>query len=96
MGYADLAAVLRDSASRREITAFPDGSVDVYYDVIDSDGDHVESREAFGERITAGVDTFSIDRSAVTMGGQAVNMARQAHELSDIVSLTFASKKRSR
>lgn len=87
MDDAELAAVLRDSASRREITTFPDGSVDVYYNVIDGDGHHLGSREAFGERITAGVATFSIDRTAVTMGGQAVNMARQAHELGDTVSL---------
>lgn len=88
MDYAELAAVLRDDASPCEITAFPDGSIDVQYHITDASGDHLGSRAAFGERIASGdTETFSIEQDAVTLGGQAVNMAYQAHELGDCVAL---------
>lgn len=88
MDYAELAAVLRDDVSSCEITAFPDGSIDVQYHITDGSGERIGSRSAFGERIAAGeTETFSIEQDRVTMGGQAVNMARQAHELGDRVAL---------
>lgn len=88
MDYAELATTLGDDASSCAITAFPDGSIDVQYHITDASGDRLGSRAAFGERIAAGeTDTFSIEQDAVTMGGQAVNMARQAHELGDCVAL---------
>lgn len=87
MDDAELATVLRDDTAHREITTFPNGSIDVYYRIIDNHGDQI-ARAAFAKRLTAGVSvTFSIDRMAVTIGGQAGNMARQAHELGDTVAL---------
>jgi sugar/nucleoside kinase (ribokinase family) len=87
MDYADLADVLRDDAADCTITAFPDGSIDMRYRVTDGSAGRL-AREEFGERIASGEsDTFSIEREERAMGGQAVNMARQATELEDTVHL---------
>jgi sugar/nucleoside kinase (ribokinase family) len=87
MDYADLADVLRNDAADCDITAFPDGSIDMRYRVTDGSEGRL-AREEFGERIASGEsDTFSIDREERAMGGQAVNMARQATALGDTVHL---------
>lgn len=87
MDYAEIADVLRDDEEDRDITAFPDGSIDMSYRIIDGTGKQL-ARTEFGEQIASGkADTFSIDREERAMGGQAVNMARQAHVLGDTVHL---------
>lgn len=83
MDYAELAATLRADSPRVEVTAFPDGSVDAYYEVDGAEDERIDSRAAFGERIADGADSFSVDRTATGPGGQAVNVARQTHALGD-------------
>lgn len=83
MDYAGLAARLRTESSESEVTAFPDGSVDTFYEVRDGGGDRIDSRGAFGERVAGDADSFALDRTAVKPGGQAVNLARQTHALGD-------------
>ncbi|UPM42733.1 hypothetical protein [Halocatena salina] len=88
MGHAELAEMLRDDPVERDLTALSDGSTDVYYRIMDAHGDYLSSREAFDERIAAGVsETFTADRSTVTIGGRAVNMAHQAYEFGDTIAL---------
>lgn len=89
MVYDDLAARL-DGADMREraVTAFPDGSVDVYYTVSDAYGDRIEERAEFGRRIADGEGTsFPVEHESTEPGGQAVNMAIQAAALGEDVSL---------
>lgn len=83
MDYAELAATLRADPPRVEVTAFPDGSVDAYYEVDGDADERIDSRVAFGERIADGGDSFSVDRTATGPGGQAVNVARQTYALGD-------------
>lgn len=83
MDYAELAATLRADPPRVEVTAFPDGSVDAYYEVDGAEDERIDSRVAFGERLADGADSFSVDRTATGPGGQAVNVARQTHALGD-------------
>lgn len=87
MDYTLLASSLRDETSAYEMTAFPDGSVDTYYRVYGNDGDRIESRLAFSERIAADADTFSLTRETTRPGGQAVNVAQQLYALDDTVRL---------
>lgn len=87
MDYAEIADVLRDGGVDRDITAFPDGSIDMSYEVFGDNSERL-TRAEFGEQIASEkADTFSIDRKERAMGGQAVNMARQAHALGDSVHL---------
>lgn len=87
MDYTEVADVLRDDAAGCDITAFPDGSIDMRYSVTDSTGGRL-AREEFGEQIASGEsESFSLNQEEVAMGGQAVNMARQAHKLGDTVRL---------
>lgn len=84
MPYDELADRLAADDSERRIAAFPDGSVDTYYTAFDETGDRIADREAFGDRIANGDrDSVPIERDAREPGGQAVNMARQAHALGD-------------
>lgn len=69
------------------VTAFPDGSVDHYYEVFDGDR-RLQSREAFAEAAAAGrTAAFTLRRRAVEPGGHAVNAAVQADLLGDDVTL---------
>ena len=82
MGYDELADRLATDRGERRIAAFPDGSVDTYYVAFDGDGDRIETREAFGDRIARGdPDSIPIEIASREPGGQAVNMALQAHAL---------------
>ncbi|MDS0299347.1 carbohydrate kinase family protein [Halogeometricum sp. S1BR25-6] len=83
MDYAGLARRLREDQSRGEVTVFPDGSVDTFYEVRDNGGDRIDSRVEFGERIIDDADSFAVDRAEQKPGGQAVNTARQTHALGD-------------
>ncbi|MCU4741287.1 PfkB family carbohydrate kinase [Natronoglomus mannanivorans] len=81
MGYGELVDRFTDDIELR-VTAFPDGSVDTYDSVFDEHGERITDRKTFGERI-AGDDLTSIpiDRDSREPGGQATNMAVQAHAL---------------
>lgn len=83
MDYAGLATILRDESSNNEVTVFPDGSVDTYYEILDNNDNRLDSRAAFGERIADDADTFSIDHTTTKPGGQSVNIAQQTHALGD-------------
>lgn len=83
MDYAGLATMLRNESSDNEVTVFPDGSVDRYYEIFDSNDDQIDSRAVFGERIADDGDTFSIDQTTTKPGGQAVNIAQQTNALGD-------------
>lgn len=50
MSDAELAAVLARDEEVRTVTAFPDGSVDVYYSVCDIEGGRIENRRTFADR----------------------------------------------
>lgn len=72
----------------RSITAFPDGSVDIYYTVADVRGERIEDRATFGERIAeAETATFPVEHRSTEAGGQAPNMARQADALGAATTL---------
>lgn len=82
-----LAARLESDEQRPSVTAFPDGSVDYFYDVFGGDG-RVRRREEFTEAVASGrTAAFTLQRTAVEPGGHAVNMAAQAHLLGDDVAL---------
>lgn len=81
-----------DSQARRDgapptVTAFPDGSVDRFYDVF-AGGDRVRRRESFAEAVAEGrTASFALRESAVEPGGHAVNAAVQADALGGDVTL---------
>lgn len=79
------AALARDGT--RTITAFPDGSVDVYYSAYDVHGDPIKDRAAFAERLLEDPPAFPVTRKSTEPGGQAVNTAIQADALGDSVTL---------
>lgn len=82
-----LAARLDDDDRSPSVTAFPDGSVDRFYEVFGG-GHRVRQRDAFAEAVTAGnMRAFTLDRRAVEPGGHAVNMAAQADLLGNTVTL---------
>lgn len=82
-----LPARLERDVRRPTVTAFPDGSVDEFYDVFDG-GRRVRRREAFAEAVVSGrTAEFTLRRQAVEPGGHAVNMAAQADLLGDDVTL---------
>lgn len=84
MSYDALVDRLASDDRERRIAVFPDGSVDTYYTPFDAAGDRIADRETFGNRIARGdSDSVPIERDAREPGGQAVNMARQAHALGD-------------
>ncbi|RBI64071.1 hypothetical protein DMJ13_06135 [halophilic archaeon] len=77
-----------DDVPDARVVAFPDGSVDTYYRVRAGAGGYLDSRERFGAAVGDGSATsFSLDRQDRESGGQAVNMAKQAHALDARVSL---------
>lgn len=83
MDYAGLTTMLRHESSDNEVTVFPDGSVDTYYKILDSEDDRIDLRVAFAEQIADDMDTFSIGCTTTKPGGQAVNIAQQMDALGD-------------
>lgn len=87
MAYDRLRARLADGEGGR-VVALPDGSVDVFYRLVDGRGQTVRSREVLAERIArGGVSSFRMDEFDRQPGGQSVNTARQAAALGDDVTL---------
>lgn len=79
---------LRAADATPTVTAFPDGSRDVFYHVRAGDRGRLACREAFVERIyAAGSRSLELERRAVEPGGHAVNVARQARLLGGEVRL---------
>jgi sugar/nucleoside kinase (ribokinase family) len=79
---------LRAANATPTVTAFPDGSRDVFYHVRACDRGRLTSREAFAEQVSAArAASFELERLAVEPGGHAVNLARQARLLGDDVRL---------
>ncbi|MFC7156699.1 PfkB family carbohydrate kinase [Halomarina halobia] len=77
-----------DANSPVSVTAFPDGSVDRRCRVRVGADTAIDDRATFGGRIEAGASkAFRLDPREAEPGGQAVNMAVQAHALSDDVTL---------
>ncbi|ADJ15113.1 PfkB family carbohydrate kinase [Halalkalicoccus jeotgali] len=87
MSYDELSEVLASENGTRTITAFPDGSVDVYYSAYDVHGDPIEDRAGFAERLLEDPPAFPVTRESTEPGGQAVNTAIQADALGDSVTL---------
>lgn len=84
---APLAARFDGDDRRPTVTAFPDGSVDRFYEVFDGDS-RIGERASFARRINAERTTgFTLRPSAVEPGGHAVNMADQADRLGNDVTL---------
>lgn len=83
--YAEVADRLQEGTTV-DVTALPDGSVDTFYHVLDA-GSRVTSRERFGELVASGAKSFRVEPRRSQPGGQAVNMALQAHALGDEVRL---------
>lgn len=84
MGYGGLTDRLASDDTRVRVTTFPDGSVDTYYTVFDEHGERITDRETFGKRIADGdLTSISIERESREPGGQAPNMAVQAHALGE-------------
>ncbi|WP_436345194.1 hypothetical protein [Natronorubrum sp. FCH18a] len=88
MGYDALADRLASDDAERCVTTLPDGSVDTYYTAFDERGDRITDRETFGNRIASAESApVPLERDSREPGGQAVNMARQAHALGDETTL---------
>lgn len=68
------------------VVACPDGSVDTYTHLYD-DSDRLTSRDALARRLREGQRSFSVEPQRTVPGGQAVNVARQAHALDGAVTL---------
>ncbi|WP_227353949.1 carbohydrate kinase family protein [Haladaptatus salinisoli] len=85
MSYDELREELRTPSSP-SVAAFPDGSVDTYCRIRDGDG-YVSSRETFGNELAGGAESFRLEHRDREAGGQAVNMATQAHALGGRVTL---------
>lgn len=86
MGLAPLAARLERDETTPTITAFPDGSIDTFYEVSTSEG-RVSDRSEFADGIEAGNGVFTTHPTAVEPGGHAVNIAEQAVRLGNDVRL---------
>lgn len=87
MGYDRLHEWLGKTGGSTVVT-LPDGSVDTYYRVVDSRGNAIGSREGFAEWVTDdATSACQIVEQARTMGGEAVNTARQCAMLADDVTL---------
>lgn len=83
MAYRQLADRLEDGLSPAgPVVSLPDGSVDVYYRVFEGRTTPVETRERLADLVaddrTSSVRVAPLAREP---GGQAVNLARQAHAL---------------
>lgn len=87
MDEADLAGRLHAETRPRAVTALPDGSVDSYYEVYGDRDERIASAADFAEQVAGGNVSFRVSRAGRIPGGQAVNMARQAHALADDVTL---------
>lgn len=73
-----LADHLERDDETRTVTAFPDGSVDTFYDVTLA-GERLGTRDAFAEAIRGEwSDVFEIERTAREPGGHGPNLAAQA------------------
>ena len=67
---------------RPTVTAFPDGSVDAFYELRESASDRrVSKRASFVDALSAGGASFRRRELGREAGGQAVNMARQTAAL---------------
>lgn len=74
--------------TEQSVVALPDGSVDTYYRLQYARGEPIETSGAFADWVAAPETRgCRVDRSARTMGGQAVNTARQCDALGDDVTL---------
>lgn len=88
MAYDALVDRLATDDRERRVVAFPDGSVDVYYSAFDGEGERIDDRETFGDRIARGDhDSFPVAVDSREPGGQAVGMARQTEALGDETTL---------
>lgn len=87
MSHDELSEALASDDGERAVTAFPDGSVDVYYTAYDAHGELIEDRETFAERLVEDPPAFPVTRESTEPGGQAVNMAAQADALGNSVQL---------
>lgn len=87
MSYEELSEALADDSEPRTVTALPDGSVDAYYSAYDVNGERIEDRETFAERLLNDPPAFPITRESTEPGGQAVNVAIQADALGEAVTL---------
>ncbi|MFC3957802.1 PfkB family carbohydrate kinase [Halovivax cerinus] len=77
-----LAERLATDATEPRIVTLPDGSVDTYYDVFDERGERISTRDAFADRLGRGNhESVPLEQLSRESGGQAVNMAKQAHAL---------------
>lgn len=85
MEYTGLRDELSQDPSPR-IVAFPDGSADTYSTIRGRDG-HLDSLTAFERELAGGRESFRLEPEAREAGGQAVNMAKQVHELGGRVEL---------
>lgn len=86
MAYDDLVGRLDDPPAALDVAAFPDGSVDSYYQVCDGDR-RLATREEFVATLTAGRSALQLADRQRFPGGQTVNMAQQAAALHDSVHL---------
>lgn len=84
MAYGGFVDRLASDDTEVRVTTFPDGSVDTYYTVFDEHGERITDRETFGKRIASGdLTSISIEYESREPGGQAPNMAVQAHALGE-------------
>jgi hypothetical protein len=86
MAYADLVGKLTDPPPELDVAAFPDGSVDSYYQVYDGEN-HLTTRAEFTAAVTDDRGALQLGDRRRFPGGQTVNMALQAAALEDDVSL---------
>lgn len=84
---SDVAERLERDDATGTVTAFPDGSVDTFYEVSLA-GERVDTREAFAEAVRgAWSDAFGLERTSVEPGGHAPNLAAQSARLGDDATL---------
>lgn len=88
MDESDVIDRLRSGNDTPTVTAFPDGSRDIFYHIRKGDHGRVTARETFGELVSDGHSpSLDLVRRAVEPGGHAVNLAHQSTELGDDVTL---------
>lgn len=77
---------LLDDDRTVSVTTLPDGSVDMFYRAV-GPGGPIATREEFARRVADGTKELDLEPHRCEPGGQAVNMALQAHALADDVRL---------
>jgi sugar/nucleoside kinase (ribokinase family) len=85
MPYDRLARFLTKSGSPT-VTTLPDGSIDHFCTVVENTHDRFETRESFGQEILGDRSSFRFRVVTTEPGGQAVNTAKQLHELGGSVT----------